>query len=200
MLMNEYLKDNELLTSEQRAAFTGFMPESVYTNLKQNLLFAYGAREIDLDDEATDFITRVQNQVLCFFNMNVYRYTKLYGTINMSYDLTQIEKITESGTDSTDYKAGTSSITTPSNYTTTHKDRTYDSDTLQDVYSDSQSGSITSANSGTDTTTNKYGKIVTREGSPIEQIIKERDIAMFNYIDLISRELTNYLCLRGWCI
>lgn len=200
MLLSEYLEHNDLMTSAQRSSFTAFMPGSVYTNLKANLSFAYGAREIDIDDAASDFVSRVQSQVTCFFSMNSYRYGKLFDTIDLAYDLNQIEKITESGTDSTRYQAGTSSTTTPTNYTTTHKDRTYDNDTLENVYSDTQSGSITSANSGTDTTTNTYGKVVTREGSPIEQIMKERDLAMFNYVDLMCRELTNYLCLRGWCI
>lgn len=200
MLLSEYLEHNDLMTSSQRGSFNAFMPGNVYANLKTNLSFAYGAREIDIDDAASDFVTRVQNQVTCFFSMNSYRYGKLFDTIDLAYDLTQIEKITESGTDSTRYQAGTSSTTTPANYTTTHKDRTYDNDTLENVYSDTQSGSITSANSGTDTTTNTYGKVVTREGSPIEQIMKERDLAMFNYVNLMCRELTNYLCLRGWCI
>lgn len=198
MTLREYIaRGFELLTSAQLETFAPWLTSDLYDALKINIKHSYSARVMDVDEDSETLEEDVQELVNAFFIKNTYKYKKYFETLSLEYDPLDSRK-TVIDKDSTDeLEHGLKVEYTPETISF-QAERTNDAQTLTDIRKSYSQNSDTTENTGKDTRTLTDDETITEQVDPQEAINKERAAANFVYLDIISVDLVNYLCLTNW--
>ena len=215
MLLSEYLTSYTILTDAQATAFP-FLGIDGRDLVQKIMMLKFGNREMISTD--TDIQTAVQTSVNTVTKMHDYNWTKKFATISLVYDplratdYTDNTTDTNSGTDTTTVNGSNTGTvsdngSTTKNDTNTHNARSYDNNVMTETENDK----MVNADTNTNTTTNdlhnsstnalQHGHVLThnrtvqgRENlTPQEMIKQEREIAEYNFYEMIADEVTDFI-------
>lgn len=219
MLMSEYLASYTILTDAQANTFPFLLTEG-RDLVQQIMLLKYGNREIT--ENSANLQTTIQTYINTAVQMHFYNWTKKYNTIQLVYeplratDYTDNSTDTNSGSDTqsaSDTHGGTDTTTDSGSVTKNdnvkHSARSYDNNTMTETENDATTGTdTTSATSALQhgetlahSETQNFGHVLNhtrtvqgRENlTPQEMIKQEREIAEYNFYEMIADELTDYI-------
>lgn len=190
----EWLSDNAAAVSEYAAAQLG----------PRVLLKKY-------DPDLSEVFTTWWNlQVKSFVAAHDFEFSKKHALLSAEYDFDADRVIHREGSE--EDEAGKTETTTPNLETATtyeddvvtHRERTYNSDTIKSITEDehaggpvvSQTGTHTVEHSGSDNKT--YDEDITESRNPQDAIMAERRIAAFSLIIEIAERLVNSTTYAQW--
>lgn len=215
MTLGAYLKTGTILTDAQATALS-YLGITGLALVQKIMSLKYSTRDLMYDKTeqnltSEEITTIVQNDSLTVFEMHDYNWKKKYATLSFDYDALTTQNLTENKTDTNSGLDKTSSNSNNTGTVGTVRNenvskRTYDDNNMTVTDNVNDNDTLTNNLSNNDESTTNFGHILNssrtlngRDNIPAQDLIlKEREVAEYNFYEMIADEVTDFICSESY--